>query len=100
MRRRRAFLFDEPAPTRGAHGVSGALTPSVLPRTISLMPTPQSPFRSGFVAVVGRPSTGKSSLINTALGQPVAPVSPRAHTTRRRQPGIFTLPHAQVIFVA
>jgi len=63
------------------------------------MSTAQLPFRSGFVAVVGRPSTGKSSLINTALGQPVAPVSPRAQTTRRRQLGILTLPHAQVIFV-
>ena len=56
-------------------------------------------FRSGFVAVVGRPSTGKSSLINTALGQPVAPVSPRPQTTRRRQLGILTLPHAQAILV-
>jgi GTP-binding protein Era len=51
------------------------------------------------VAVVGRPSTGKSALLNAALGQPVAPVSPRPQTTRRRQLGILTRPNAQIIFV-
>ncbi|MCL4367801.1 MAG: GTPase Era [Actinobacteria bacterium] len=56
-------------------------------------------FRSGFVAVVGRPSVGKSTLLNAFLGQPLAPVSPRAQTTRRRLLGILHLPEAQVIFV-
>jgi GTP-binding protein Era len=57
------------------------------------------PFRSGYVAVVGPPNVGKSTLINRWLQQSLAPVSPRPQTTIRALRGILTLPSAQIIFV-
>lgn len=56
-------------------------------------------FKSGFVAVMGQPNVGKSTLVNTLMGQKIAAVSPRPQTTRKRQMGILTLAGAQVVFV-
>ena len=55
--------------------------------------------RAGFVAVIGAPNAGKSTLVNALVGQKVAIVSPKAQTTRSRLMGIAIHEHAQILLV-
>jgi GTP-binding protein Era len=62
-------------------------------------PPTDAPFRSGFVALIGRPNVGKSTLLNQLVGQKVAITSPVAQTTRNRLRAILTTPAAQLVLL-
>ncbi|MEG2406759.1 MAG: GTPase Era, partial [Clostridiales bacterium] len=56
-------------------------------------------FRSGFITIIGRPNAGKSTLMNTILGQKIAIVSDKPQTTQNKIKGFYTTDNAQLIFI-
>lgn len=66
---------------------------------ITIIPNSPVGFKSGFIAIIGRPNVGKSTIMNYLVGQKIAITSPVAQTTRNRLRGILTTSDSQIIFV-
>ena len=70
-----------------------------MPSPEPAIPSPEPRIKSGFVAVVGRPNAGKSTLTNALVGEKVSIVTPAPQTTRNRILGVVNRAEAQVILI-
>ncbi|SDB98439.1 GTP-binding protein Era [Pelagirhabdus alkalitolerans] len=58
-----------------------------------------TPFKSGFVTIIGRPNVGKSTFLNRVIGEKIAIMSDKAQTTRNTIQGVYTSDDAQIVFI-